>query len=86
MALTTEKDTADEEVLDITHMFEDIEANLAAEAEVARAKKMEEQKNNALRDAQYASDMYMHFIMDLEELEYEMTETASTRQIAYLQE
>jgi len=32
-------------------MFEDIEANLAAEAEVARAKKMEEQKNNALRDA-----------------------------------
>jgi len=66
MALTTEKDTADQEVLDITHMFEDIEANLAAEAEVARAKKMEEQKNNALRDAQYASDMYMHFIMDLE--------------------
>jgi len=43
-------------------LFEDIEAELAWEAEVARQKRMEEQKYNALADAYNAPWMYEDFI------------------------
>jgi organic radical activating enzyme len=54
------------EVQELTWLFEDIEAELAWEAEVARQKKMEEQKRNALKDAKNANEMYGDFISMIE--------------------
>jgi hypothetical protein len=65
--LTMEFADAEWEAQEISWLFEDIEAELAWEAEVARQKKMEEQKNQAYNDAMWAGDMYWEFIVDLED-------------------
>jgi hypothetical protein len=70
--LNEEWELAESEAQEISWLFEDIEAELAWEAEIARQKKMEEQKNSALNDAYWAGDMYWEFIVDLEDRVYEL--------------
>jgi len=70
-----EWEEAEDEANEISLMFEDIEAELAWEAEIARQKKMEEQKNNAYWDAYAAADMYWYFIEDLEDRVQELDDT-----------
>jgi hypothetical protein len=70
--LTEMFEEAESEAQEISWLFEDIEAELAWEAEVARQKKMEEQKNQAYNDAMWAGDMYMEFIVQLQDRVYEL--------------
>lgn len=61
--LNWEWEDAEAEADEISWLFEDIEAELAWEAEIARQKKMEEQKNQAYNDAYWAGEMYYEFIV-----------------------